>query len=173
MRYAVTDIWGDLAGWFFVGIVVAAFITVLVPDDLIARHLSGGIGSMLLMLVVSIPMYICATVSTPIAAALIVKGVSPGTALVFLLAGPATNITAVAVIVRILGKKGTLLYLVSLSVISVFCGLVLDALYFSLSISAAATIGTVTEVLPNWLMLAQPACCCCSRHIRCSDGSFG
>lgn len=48
MRYAVTDIWGDLAGWFFVGIVVAAFITVLIPDDLIARHLGGGIGSMLL-----------------------------------------------------------------------------------------------------------------------------
>jgi len=153
MRYAVTDIWGDIAGWFFIGIVVAAFITVLVPDDLIARHLGGGIGSMLLMLVVSIPMYICATASTPIAAALIIKGVSPGTALVFLLTGPATNITNLVVINKILGKKGALLYLVSLSVISVLCGLVLDALYFSLSISAAATIGTATEVLPNWLML--------------------
>ncbi len=153
MRYAVTDIWGDLAGWFFVGIVIAACITVLVPDDLIAQHLGGGIGSMLLMLLFGIPMYICATASTPIAAALIVKGVSPGTALVFLLTGPATNITALAVIIKILGKKGTLLYLVSLSVVSVLCGLMLDALYFSLGISAVATIGTVTEVLPDWLML--------------------
>lgn len=154
LRYAVTDIWGDLAGWFFVGIVIASCITVLVPDDLIARHLGGGIGSMLLMLLFGIPMYICATASTPIAAALIVKGVSPGTALVFLLTGPATNITALAVIIKILGKKGTVLYLVSLAVISVLCGLILDALYFSLGLSAVATMGTVTEVLPDWLMLA-------------------
>lgn len=154
MQYAITDIWGDLAGWFFVGIVIAACITVLVPDDLIARHLGGGIGSMFLMLLFGIPMYICATASTPIAAALIIKGVSPGTALVFLLTGPATNITALAVIINILGKKGTVLYLVSLSVISVLCGLILDALYFSLGISAVATIGTVTEALPDWLMLA-------------------
>ncbi len=154
VRYAVTNIWGDLAGWFFVGIGIAACITVLVPNDLIVRHLGGGIGSMLLMLLVGIPMYICATASTPIAAALILKGVSPGTALVFLLAGPATNIAALAVIIRILGKKGALLYLVSISVISVLCGLLLDGLYYTLGISALATIGTVTEVLPHWLMLA-------------------
>ncbi|MBV5316590.1 MAG: SO_0444 family Cu/Zn efflux transporter [Desulfobulbaceae bacterium] len=154
MRYAVTDIWGDLAGWFFVGIVVAACITVLVPDDLITRLLGGGIGSMLLMLLVGIPMYICATASTPIAAALILKGVSPGTALVFLLAGPATNITSLSVLIKILGKKGTLLYLANISVLSVLCGLALDGLYFSLGISAAAKMGSVTEALPQWLMLA-------------------
>ena len=64
-RYAVYDIWGDLAGWFFVGLAVAAAITVLVPDDLISRHLGGGITAMLLMLVAGVPMYICATASTP------------------------------------------------------------------------------------------------------------
>lgn len=153
-RYAVTDIWGDLAGWFFVGIGVAACITVLLPDDLITRHLGGGLGSMLLMLVVGVPMYICATASTPIAAALILKGVSPGAALVFLLAGPATNIAALAVLVKILGKKGLAIYLASISVVSVLCGLVLDGLYFSLGISAVATIGEVAEALPHWLMLA-------------------
>jgi uncharacterized protein len=154
IRYAVTDIWGDLAGWFFVGIAAAACITVLVPDDLIMRHLGGGIGSMLLMLLVGIPMYICATASTPIAAALILKGVSPGAALVFLLAGPATNITSLAVLVKILGKKGVGLYLGSISVLSVLCGLVLDMVYFTLGISAVATIGVVTETLPHWLMLS-------------------
>jgi len=153
MRYAVTDIWGDLAGWFFIGIIMAACITVLVPDDLITQHLGGGIGSMLLMLLVGIPMYICATASTPIAAALILKGVSPGAALVFLLAGPATNITSLAVLVKILGKKGVGLYLASISVLSVLCGLVLDMIYFTLGISAVATIGEVTETLPHWLML--------------------
>nr|WP_240193532.1 SO_0444 family Cu/Zn efflux transporter [Desulfobulbus alkaliphilus] len=106
IRYAVVDIWGDLVGWFFVGLILAACITVLVPDDMIMRHLGGGIGSMLLMLLVGIPVYICATSSTPVAAALILKGVSPGAALVFLLAGPATNIASLAVLVKILGKKG-------------------------------------------------------------------
>lgn len=153
VRYAVTDIWGDLAGWFFVGIAIAACITVFVPDDLITRHLGGGIGSMLLMLVAGIPMYICATASTPIAAALILKGVSPGAALVFLLAGPATNITALAVLVRILGKRGVAVYLATISVVSVLCGLALDGLYFSLGISALATIGEVAETLPHWLTL--------------------
>jgi uncharacterized membrane protein YraQ (UPF0718 family) len=112
----------------------------LVPDNLISGYLGGGIGSMLLMLLAGIPMYICATASTPIAAALIIKGVSPGTAL--------------AVLIKILGEKGVVLYLVSISVISVLCGLLLDVVYFSLSISAAAKIGTVAEVMPDWLMLA-------------------
>lgn len=152
-RSSVTDIWGDLAGWFFIGIAIAACITVFIPDDLITRYLGGGIGSMLLMLAAGIPMYICATASTPIAAALIIKGVSPGTALVFLLAGPATNIAALTVLISILGKKGVAVYLASISVVSVLCGLALDGLYFSLGLSAAATIGEVAEILPHWLML--------------------
>ena len=153
MRYAVTDIWGDLAGWFFVGIVIAAGITVLVPDDLITRHLGGGIGSMLLMLAAGVPMYICATASTPIAAALILKGASPGAALVFLLAGPATNVTALTVLIRILGRKGLAIYLGSIAVVSLLCGLALDAVYFSLGLSAMATIGEVTETMPDWVLL--------------------
>lgn len=154
LRFAVVDIWGDLAGWFFVGIAVAALITVLIPDDLMARHLGGGIGSMLLMLMAGIPMYICATASTPIAAALILKGASPGAALVFLLAGPATNVAALAVLVRILGKKGVTVYLTTIAVVSVLCGLLLDGLYVTLGLSAAATIGAVAETVPEWLMLA-------------------
>ncbi len=153
-RYAVHDIWGDLAGWFFVGLAVAAAITVFVPDDLISRHLGGGMTAMLLMLVAGIPMYICATASTPIAAALILKGVSPGAALVFLLAGPATNVTALAVIVRILGKGGAAVYLAAIAVVSVVCGLVVDGLYLALGLSAAATLGEVAETLPEWLLLA-------------------
>ncbi|NOQ45353.1 MAG: SO_0444 family Cu/Zn efflux transporter, partial [Desulfobulbaceae bacterium] len=81
LRYAATDLWGDLAGWFFAGILLAGIITVLVPDDFISRYLGGGMSSMLLMLAFGIPLYICATASTPIAAAFILKGVSPGTAL--------------------------------------------------------------------------------------------
>jgi len=154
LGYALNDIWGDLVSWFFIGILVAAAITVLVPSDLISRHLGGGLGSMLLALLIGLPMYICATASTPIAAAMILKGVSPGTALVFLLTGPATNVAGLAVLLRILGKKGVTIYLLSISVISVLCGLILDALYVRLGLSAAATIGQVDESLPRWLMIS-------------------
>lgn len=153
LRYAINEIWGDLAGWFFIGIGIAAAITIAVPDDFINRHLGGGIGSMLLMLVAGVPMYICATASTPIAAAMILKGVSPGAALVFLLAGPATNIAALAVLVKILGKKGVTIYFASIAVVSVLCGLALDGIYFSLGLSAVATIGQVSETLPHWMMV--------------------
>jgi uncharacterized membrane protein YraQ (UPF0718 family) len=151
-KYAATDLWADLAGWFFVGILLAGLISVLVPDAVIAQYLGGGINSMLLMLTFGIPLYICATASTPIAAAFIMKGVSPGTALVFLLVGPATNITSLSVLLGLLGKRATALYLVSIAVVSVLCGLAVDAIYLSFGISAVAAVGQAAEVLPGWLM---------------------
>lgn len=154
LRYAAGDLWGDLAGWFFVGILLAGLITVLVPEEMIGTYLGGGFSSMLLMLLFGIPLYICATASTPIAAAFIAKGVSPGTALVFLLVGPATNITSLSVLLGLLGKRASALYLTSIAVVSVLCGLALDAVYFSLGISAQAVIGKAGEVVPAWLMLA-------------------
>lgn len=154
IKYAATDLWADLAGWFFVGILLAGLITVLVPDAMIAGYLGGGISSMLLMLTFGIPLYICATASTPIAASFIMKGVSPGTALVFLLVGPATNITSLSVMVGLLGKRATILYLVSIAVVSLLCGLAVDAVYLSLGLSAVATVGQAAELLPDWLMTA-------------------
>jgi uncharacterized membrane protein YraQ (UPF0718 family) len=154
IHYGATALWADLAGWFFAGIVLAGIITALVPDTLISRHLGGGLYSMLLMLAFGIPLYICATASTPIAAAFIMKGVSPGTALVFLLVGPATNITSLSVLIGLLGKRATLLYLATIAVVSVLCGLAVDAVYVSLGISAVAVAGKAAEVLPRWLMIS-------------------
>ena len=154
LRYAATDIWGDLAGWFFVGLLAAGVITVLIPDEAIASYLGGGLISMLLMLCLGIPLYICATASTPIAAAFIVKGVSPGTALVFLLVGPATNITSLSVLLGILGKRATALYLGAMASIAVLCGLALDFVYFSLGISAVAIVGEHSDILPESVSLA-------------------
>jgi uncharacterized membrane protein YraQ (UPF0718 family) len=151
-KYAATGLWADLAGWFFVGILLAGLISVLVPDAVIVRYLGGGLSSMLLMLTFGIPLYICATASTPIAAAFIMKGVSPGTALVFLLVGPATNITSLSVLIGLLGKRATVLYLISIAVISVLCGLAVDAIYISFGISAVAAVGQAAEVLPGWIM---------------------
>ena len=153
LYYAVTNLWADLAGWFFIGILLAGLVSVLVPDAMIAKYLGGGLGSMLLMLSFGIPLYICATASTPIAAAFIMKGVSPGTALVFLLVGPATNVTSLSVLVGLLGKRATGLYLVSIAVVSVICGLLVDFTYISFGVSAVAAVGQAAEILPSWLTL--------------------
>lgn len=151
LRYTVSDLWADIAGPFFIGVLLAGIIYVLIPDNFFQVYLGGGLHSMLIMLVLGIPLYICATASTPIAAAFILKGVSPGAALVFLLVGPATNMMSVSVLFNLLGKRATLLYLVSISLVSVLFGLGLDKVYAITGLSAQATVGTATEILPGWL----------------------
>jgi hypothetical protein len=148
LRYALVDVWGDIAIWFFGGLVIAGLIMVLIPDELMLRWLDGGFSSMLIMLAVGIPLYICATASTPVAAALILKGVSPGAALVFLLVGPATNITSIAVLVGILGKRGTFRYLLILSCGAILFGLAVDQIYRMAGISPQAVIGEAAELVP-------------------------
>ncbi len=148
IRFALFDVWEDLAVWFTAGLILAGVVTVLVPEATMVRYLSGGPWSLLIMLVVGIPIYICATASTPIAAALILKGVSPGAALVFLLAGPATNITALSTIMGILGKRATAIYLFTLSLCALLCGLALDYIYIWLNISAQATVGNSAQIIP-------------------------
>jgi hypothetical protein len=105
---------------------------------------------MLIMLAFGIPLYICATASTPIAAALILKGVSPGAALVFLLAGPATNLTSLTVLLGIIGKRATTIYLVSIAFMTVIFGLALDRIYAFFGISAQAVVGRAVEIMPVW-----------------------
>jgi uncharacterized membrane protein YraQ (UPF0718 family) len=150
LAYALNDLWNDIAVWFLLGIVLAGLITTLVPAELLTRYLGGGLPSMLIMLLAGIPLYICATASTPIAAALIFKGVSPGAALVFLLVGPATNITSLTVLLGILGKRATAIYLTAIALSAVIFGLVLDQVYTILGISAQAIAGQATEVIPPW-----------------------
>jgi uncharacterized membrane protein YraQ (UPF0718 family) len=153
LKFAVDDLWGDLAGWFFAGLLLAGIIAVFIPAEVMTRYLGGGLPAMLIMLAVGIPMYICATASTPVAAALIVKGVSPGAALVFLLVGPATNITSLSVLFGLLGRRATAIYLVTLSLFAVISGLLLDQVYSGLGISATAIIGQAGEVVPYWVQL--------------------
>ena len=150
MRFAIGDLWQDLAGWFLIGLVLAGLITVLVPADMFTQYLGSGLPAMLIMLAVGIPLYICATASTPIAAALILKGVSPGAALVFLLAGPATNMASLTVLAGTLGKRATAIYLSSIAVCAVLFGLILDQVYSFLGISAQAAVGRASEIVPHW-----------------------
>ena len=149
--YAFGELWGDIAVYFLGGVLLAGLVTALVPEEIMGQYLGGGLPAMLIMLVAGIPLYICATSSTPIAAALMLNGVSPGVALVFLLAGPATNISALTVLSKVLGRRSLLIYLSAISGVAVLSGLALDAVYNSLGISAQATMGEATELLPPWI----------------------
>ena len=149
IRYAYLDLLGEISGWLIVGILLAGIISYAIPDSLIQSYLGGGLASMLAMLVVGIPLYICATASTPIAAALIAKGMSPGTAFVFLLAGPATNAVTITMVAKFLGKRSAALYLAMIAICSVALGLALDFLYLGMGIETTAIAGCVSEVLPQ------------------------
>lgn len=149
--YAFGDLWDDIARWFLFGLLLAGLITVLIPDDIFSRYLGSGLPAMLFMLAFGIPLYICATASTPIAAALILKGVSPGAALVFLLVGPATNVASLTVLTGILGKRATAIYLGTIAVAAVLFGLLVDQVYLGLGISARAMVGQASELMPLWV----------------------
>lgn len=151
LGYALGELWADLALWFLLGLLLAGLVGVLLPGDLLARHLGGGLSAMLLMLLFATPLYVCATASTPIAAALILKGVSPGAALVFLLAGPATNLATLTVLTGLLGRRATAIYLTTIVICAVGLGLAVDWLYALLGISPVAMLGQAAELLPEWL----------------------
>ncbi|WP_028316568.1 SO_0444 family Cu/Zn efflux transporter [Desulfatibacillum aliphaticivorans] len=151
VKFAFGEVWGDMVGWFFVGLIIAGLVVALLPPDILGKYLGGGIGSMLIMLAAGIPIYICATASTPIAAALILQGVSPGAALVFLLAGPATNITSLTVLFGVLGKRAAAIYLSVIALSAVVFGLAVDAIYAALGLSGTALLGKAAEAFPPWI----------------------
>ena len=126
-------------------------ISVLVPNSFMKTYLDGGIHSMLIMLIVGIPFYTCATSSTPIAAALILKGASPGAALVFLLAGPATNAATISVVYGLFGKRATAIYLSSIAISAIVMGLLLDKVYAWFKINAFSVAGEAGELIPHWM----------------------
>ncbi len=129
IHHAFTDLLSDIAGWLVAGILIAGVISSFLAPDFVSEYLGEGIFPMLVMLVISIPLYICATASTPIAAALALKGLSPGAAMVLLLAGPATNIATLTVVTKLLGKKVTAIYILSIVVCSLAIGYATNLLY--------------------------------------------
>jgi hypothetical protein len=126
VRYGFGTMFQDLAHWLALGFVLAGLVAALFPPNLLERYVGSGPWAMLLMLAVGLPMYVCATSSTPVAAVLIAKGLSPGAALVFLLAGPATNAATMVVVGRDLGRRSLALYLASIAVVAVAFGLLTD-----------------------------------------------
>ena len=127
-RYAYVEMIQDIGRWLIVGLVVAGLITVFVPESFFALFAGNSLLSMLLVLVFAIPMYLCATGSIPIAVALMMKGLSPGTALVLLMAGPAVNAASMLVVGKVLGKKTLLIYILSITLGAILFGLGIDYL---------------------------------------------
>jgi uncharacterized protein len=129
LSFAFTDLLQDIGPSLLFGIMVAGVIASVVPDGFIERHLGAGIGPMLVMLVVGIPLYVCASASTPIVAALALKGLSPGAALVFLLAGPATNAATITVVARLMGRRIAGVYVAVIAAVSLLLGILANYLY--------------------------------------------
>ncbi len=113
-KYAFVDLLQDISKWLIIGLLIAAAISVIVPDDFFTSNLGNDYVQMFVVLLASIPLYVCATASVPIAAVLMLKGVSAGAILVFLMAGPATNVATISVITKVLGKKTLFYYLFSI-----------------------------------------------------------
>lgn len=125
-EYAFVEMMGDIGKWLAIGLVIAGLITVFVPDSFFEIFKGNTLLSMLLVLCIAIPMYICATGSIPIAVALMMKGLTPGAALVLLMAGPACNMASLLVIGKRLGSKTLILYLISIITGAVLAGIVID-----------------------------------------------
>jgi uncharacterized protein len=137
LRYGLVTLPQDLAGALLVGLVLAALIAALVPASAL-QSVGGGAMGMLVMMAASIPIYVCATASVPIAWAAIAKGISPGAALVFLIMGPVTNATTIATIWRIMGKRTAIVYFATVVAGAVASGTMLNALdgIFSFNIAS-------------------------------------
>jgi len=149
MVYAYKTLLDDLTPWFVLGFLISGVIAVLVPDGFFTESIPRGWATSLLMLVVGTPMYICATASTPVAAALIAKGLDPGAALVFLLVGPATNVTTVLVISRFLGRRVLIVYLLCIVGVALLLGGVTNGVYESLGLDLSAMVAGSRDAEPG------------------------
>ena len=158
LRYGFIDMIQDIGKWIVIGLVVAAVITVALPDNFFVSFNNYPLLNMFMILVVSMPMYLCATGSIPIAAALMLKGLSPGAALVLLMAGPATNMATMLVINKVLGRKTLVTYLATIMTGAIGFGLFIDyalpAEWFS-NISHSHIGGCCDIITPWWQTMSS------------------
>ena len=156
-RYGFVELIQDISKWLVIGMLVAAFLSVLIPGDFFTSTISSEYLAMLLMIAASVPLYICATGSIPIAAVLLMKGLAPGAALVLLMAGPATNIATMAVIGNTLGKRSLWIYLGTIIGGALFFGVLVNELlpreWFTGAISSVAHVHDHT----GWFKWASSA----------------
>lgn len=144
LRHGFVTLPGDIGKAMLAGLVIAAIISAVVPEDFFAPFLGGGILAMVVMMALGIPVYVCATASVPVAVALLAKGVSPGAVMVFLMTGPATNAAALATIWANLGRRTAITYIATVAACSIAAGLLLDRI--------VQGIGSDIVFKPSWML---------------------
>ncbi len=171
VRYGFVTLLRDLSPWLTIGLLLSALISAAVPEGWIESTIGTGLVPMLLMLVVGLPLYICATSTTPLAYTLVVAGLSPGAALVLLLAGPATNVATMSWVLKDLGARALAIYLATIACFAVAGGWAFDAslrgfvrladhahAHEHAAISTTQTTGAVLfSVLLLWALVARYA----------------
>ncbi|MGV2931161.1 SO_0444 family Cu/Zn efflux transporter [Vreelandella venusta] len=155
LKYAFSDLLDDISSWMFAGLLLAGVLVTFVPPETLVGF-SGGLLALILMAVIGIPLYICATAATPVAAGLLLAGISPGMALVFLLAGPVTSLATLAILRREFGSQALAVYLVSILLVTVLIGWVFDQGLAMTGWDPVQQANQVQELLPasvEWLAL--------------------
>jgi len=159
MKYAFVTLLSDIASPLFIGLLLGALISVAIPSNLSEILLEYSWLSYLIVITIAVPMYVCATASLPIAAGLMLAGVSPGAAFVFLTAGPATNTVTIGVVKKMLGTKTLYIYLGTIVLGSIVFGLGLDYLLEGVSVKSMihmdeeASIIAVLSTIFLWAMV--------------------
>ena len=128
-KYGFFELAEDIGKWLIIGVVIGGILTVAIPPELIEKFLPFQWMHFVIMLIIALPLYVCATGSIPIAAAILQMGFSPGATLVFLIAGPATNTVTLSFVRTKLGKKSFYLYLISIIGIAVLAGMVFNYVF--------------------------------------------
>jgi len=149
--YAFRFLLEDVGVSLIVGLFLGGLISYFAPPTLVAEHLGSGLMAMIIMMLLGVPMYVCATSSIPIVASLMLKGMSPGAAFVFLMAGPATNTVAIAVIGKQLGKKALFVFLGSVVISSLLLGSLLDVLWNLFNVDLVGHVMRHGEHIPVWI----------------------
>ncbi|MFP4648768.1 MAG: SO_0444 family Cu/Zn efflux transporter [Halorhodospira sp.] len=150
MGRQILELIDDIGGWLLVGLVLAGVLISFVPPGALATW-GSGVTAMLVLALVGIPLYVCATAATPLAAAMLVAGVSPGAVLVFLIAGPVTSLVTLMVLRREMGVATVAVYLASILVGAVAMGLLVDGVAALGDYQPAALAGAAPELWPGWL----------------------
>lgn len=128
VKYGFGDMIDTMGKWLVIGLAIATLITVFVPDSLFVGLSQYPLAAMVAVVLVAVPMYICATGSIPIAMSLMLKGLSPGVAFVLLMAGPAANFASILILDKTQGRKATAIYVASVVVTAIAFGLIIDLL---------------------------------------------
>jgi uncharacterized membrane protein YraQ (UPF0718 family)/copper chaperone CopZ len=151
-HYGFVELAQDIGKWLLIGVVIGGILSAVIPREFLITYFSNPILQIVVMLVIAIPLYVCATGSIPIATALIQKGISPGAALVFLIAGPATNTVTLSFVRSKLGKRAFFLYVTGIIITSVIMGLLFNLL-FKVMGGNVTMISPHGGMLPSWIQV--------------------